>query len=68
MQQRRRLHRFKDRPLEYKKVFDMVIRSYFQLRDSLFNLEEFWVHLNEAIFGKVLEGRLYFDKIWKTFF
>jgi hypothetical protein len=57
-QSRKRLHRFITKPMEYKKVFDMILRSYIQLRDSLEYLEEFWVHLVEAIFGKIQTGKL----------
>ena len=54
--------------MEYKKVFDMILRSYIQLRDSLEYLEEFWVHLVEAIFGKIQTGKLQFDRVWKDLF
>ena len=67
-QSRRRLQKFVHRPTEYKKVFDMIVRSYVQLRDNLEYLEEFWVHLIESIYGKIQTGKLQFDKIWKDLF
>lgn len=52
-QSRRRLQKFVNRASEYKVIFDMILRSYIQLRDSLEYLEEFWIHLIESIYGKI---------------
>lgn len=67
-QSRRRLQKFVHRPSEYKLIFDMILRSYIQLRDSLEFLEEFWIHMVESIYGKIQTGKLQFDRIWKDLF
>jgi hypothetical protein len=67
-QSRRRLQKFVHRPQEYKVIFDMILRSYIQLRDSLEYLEEFWIHMIESIYGKIQTGKLQFDRIWKDLF
>lgn len=65
---RRKLQRFDAKPVEYKKVFDMIIKSYIQLRNSLEYLEEFWTHLMEFIYGEIQTGKLQFDSVWKNCF
>ena len=65
---RKRLQRFIHRQNEYKKVFDMILRSYRQLKGSLEYLEEFWMYLNESIYDHIETGKLQFDRIWKDLY
>lgn len=46
----------------------MILKSYRQLKGSLECLEEFWIYLNESIYGTVKRGKFQFDRIWKDLY
>jgi hypothetical protein len=50
-QSRKKLQRFIHKQMEYKKVFDDILRYYKQFKGCLEQLEEFWIFLQESIYG-----------------
>src|SRR6185437_1958164 len=52
----------------YNKIFDIIIKYYARVRDSVTNLEEIWVFLMEIVYQQELKGQLIFEQFHKQLF
>ncbi len=52
---------FFSKPDSYRKIFDMIIKFYTRVRESVIGIEEMWVFLIESVFQQELKGNLIFE-------
>ena len=55
-------------PDAYQKIFDLLIKFYTRVRDSIIGIEEMWVFFMESIFHQELKGNMIFEQYHKQLF
>eukprot|EP00347_Sterkiella_histriomuscorum_P010269 403376945 len=55
-------------PDAYQKIFDLLIKFYTRVRDSIIGIEEMWVFFMESIFHQELKGNMIFEQYHKQIF
>lgn len=59
---------FYQHPDAYQKIFDLLIKFYTKVRDSILGIEEMWLFFMESVFQQELKGSLIFDQLHKQIF
>jgi hypothetical protein len=63
-----KIEHFQRAPDQFNRIFDLIIRYYARVRDSVLNLEEAWAFLMEMIYSSEMKGQLLFEQFHKQLF